>query len=131
MRCAAPADRKQVSMAHVPPSRYAKAATPLPSARRAETRVRRRHSWQPLCDGTWHNAPVRFADAPWGRLPRWPCRACTGSSIAMQDASPTESADLALTPLVPDEQEPGVWRIPVPLSFGAQATNLYLLRGAS
>jgi glyoxylase-like metal-dependent hydrolase (beta-lactamase superfamily II) len=49
----------------------------------------------------------------------------------MQDASPTESADLALTPLVPDELEPGVWRIPVPLSFGAQATNLYLLRGAS
>lgn len=47
----------------------------------------------------------------------------------MQDASPTESADLALAPLDPDELEPGVWRIPVPLSFGAQATNLYLLRG--
>ncbi len=48
----------------------------------------------------------------------------------MQDATPAEVAELALEPLAPQELEPGVWRIPVPLPFGAQFTNLYLLRGA-
>ena len=48
----------------------------------------------------------------------------------MQDATPAEAADLALEPLGPQELEPGIWRIPAPLPFGAHATNLYLLRGA-
>ena len=47
----------------------------------------------------------------------------------MQDASPAEYADLGLESLEPSELEPGVWRIPTPLSFGARAANLYLLRG--
>ena len=47
----------------------------------------------------------------------------------MQDASPAEYADLGLESLAPAELESGVWRIPAPLSFGARATNLYLLRG--
>jgi glyoxylase-like metal-dependent hydrolase (beta-lactamase superfamily II) len=48
----------------------------------------------------------------------------------MQDASPAEYADLDLESLAPAQVEPGVWRIPVPLSFGAHTTNLYLLRGS-
>lgn len=48
----------------------------------------------------------------------------------MQDATPAEVAELALEPSAPQELEPGVWRIPVPLPFGARTTNLYLLRGA-
>ncbi len=47
----------------------------------------------------------------------------------MQDASPAEFADLILESSEPQQLEPGVWRIPVPLSFGAHTTNLYLLRG--
>lgn len=47
----------------------------------------------------------------------------------MQDATPAEVAELALEPLAPQELEPGVWRIPVPIPFGTHATNLYLLRG--
>lgn len=49
----------------------------------------------------------------------------------MQDATPAEVAEMALDTLTPQELEPGVWRIPVPLPFGAHATNVYLLRGAS
>lgn len=48
----------------------------------------------------------------------------------MQDATPAEAAELALEASAPQELEAGVWRIPVPLPFGAHATNVYLLRGA-
>lgn len=48
----------------------------------------------------------------------------------MQDATPAEVAELALEALAPQEIEPGVWRIPVPLPFGAHAANVYLLRGS-
>lgn len=47
----------------------------------------------------------------------------------MQDALPVELADLDLQSTEPHEIEPGVWRIPVPLPFGAHTTNVYLLRG--
>lgn len=48
----------------------------------------------------------------------------------MQDATPAELAELALEPSAPQELEPGVWRIPVPLPFGAHMTNVYLLRSS-
>jgi glyoxylase-like metal-dependent hydrolase (beta-lactamase superfamily II) len=48
---------------------------------------------------------------------------------AMQDASAAEVADLTLESLDPQELEAGVWRVPVPVPFGAQMVNLYLLRG--
>ena len=49
----------------------------------------------------------------------------------MQDLSPSEATGLPIESFEPEELEPGVWRIPVPLPFGAHATNLYLLRAAS
>ncbi|HLJ82400.1 MAG TPA: MBL fold metallo-hydrolase [Ktedonobacterales bacterium] len=49
----------------------------------------------------------------------------------MQDLSPSEASELLIESFDPQELEPGVWRIPVPLSFGAHATSLYLLRGGS
>lgn len=48
----------------------------------------------------------------------------------MQDFSPSEATGSSLESLDPRELEPGVWRIPVPLPFGAHVTNLYLLRGS-
>lgn len=47
----------------------------------------------------------------------------------MQDVSPSESADLGLEPLAPQELEPGLWRIPMPLPFPLHSANAYLLRG--
>lgn len=47
----------------------------------------------------------------------------------MQDALPVELTDLDLQSTDPREIGPGVWRVPVPLPFGAHTTNVYLLRG--
>ena len=47
----------------------------------------------------------------------------------MQDALPAELTDLELESATPEELEPGVWRVPVPLPFGAHVVNLYLLGG--
>lgn len=47
----------------------------------------------------------------------------------MQDALPLEIADLELDSQAPREVEPGIWRVPVPVPFGARVVNLYLLRG--
>ncbi|HLZ22667.1 MAG TPA: MBL fold metallo-hydrolase [Ktedonobacterales bacterium] len=49
----------------------------------------------------------------------------------MQDISPTEASVLPIESFDPQELEYGVWRIPVPVPFGARATNLYLLRSGS
>ena len=49
----------------------------------------------------------------------------------MQDLSPSEAFELPIESFDPQELEAGVWRLPVPLPFGAHATNLYLLRGDS
>lgn len=49
----------------------------------------------------------------------------------MQDAIPLEIADLEIEASGPVELEPGVWRIPSPVPFGARLVNLYLLRGPS
>lgn len=49
----------------------------------------------------------------------------------MQDLSPSEATELSIESFDPEELESGVWRIPVPLPFGAHATNLYLARGGS
>lgn len=48
----------------------------------------------------------------------------------MQDVLPTEAADLELTALDAQQIEPGVWRVPLPLPFGAHTVNAYLVRGA-
>ncbi len=48
----------------------------------------------------------------------------------MQDVLPTEAADLELEALDAHEIEPGVWRVPLPLPFGAHTVNAYLVRGA-
>jgi glyoxylase-like metal-dependent hydrolase (beta-lactamase superfamily II) len=48
----------------------------------------------------------------------------------MQDALPAELTNLELESATPEELEPGVWRVPVPLPFGAHVVNLYLLGGA-
>ena len=45
----------------------------------------------------------------------------------MQDALPLDAADLELEPQAPGEVEPGVWRVPVPIPFGARTVNLYLI----
>lgn len=47
----------------------------------------------------------------------------------MQDALPLEVADLELEQHVPREVEPGVWRVPAPVPFGARTVNLYLIAG--
>lgn len=47
----------------------------------------------------------------------------------MQDVLPTEAADLELEALDAQEVEPGVWRVPLPLPFGAHTVNAYLVRG--
>lgn len=55
----------------------------------------------------------------------------------MQDALPLEAADLELEPHAgasggrpaPGEVEPGVWRVPAPVPFGARSVNLYLISG--
>jgi glyoxylase-like metal-dependent hydrolase (beta-lactamase superfamily II) len=49
----------------------------------------------------------------------------------MQDALPLERADLDLHPAAPREIEPGVWRVPAPLPFGAHTVNVYLVCGAT
>ncbi|MGH2515706.1 MAG: MBL fold metallo-hydrolase [Ktedonobacterales bacterium] len=49
----------------------------------------------------------------------------------MQDLSSSDVSELPIDSLDPSELEPGVWRIPVPLPFGAHAANLYLLRSGS
>lgn len=49
----------------------------------------------------------------------------------MQDVLPTEAADLELESSHAQEVEPGVWRVPLPLPFGAHTVNAYLLRGAT
>lgn len=49
----------------------------------------------------------------------------------MQDLAPSEAAGLPTESLDPRELERGVWRVPVPLPFGARTTNLYLLRAPS
>lgn len=48
----------------------------------------------------------------------------------MQDVLPTEAADLELEGFEAQEVEPGVWRVPLPLPFGAHTVNAYLLRGS-
>ena len=48
----------------------------------------------------------------------------------MQDVLPTEAADLELAALDAQEVEPDVWRVPLPLPFGAHTVNAYLVRGA-
>lgn len=48
----------------------------------------------------------------------------------MQDVSPAEGVDLAMEGLAPQQLEPGVWRIPVPLPFPIHSVNVYLLRGS-
>lgn len=45
----------------------------------------------------------------------------------MQDALPLEIADLELDSQTPRALEPGIWRVPVPVPFGARVVNLYLL----
>lgn len=45
----------------------------------------------------------------------------------MQDALPLEIADLELDSQTPHEVEPDIWRVPVPVPFGARVVNLYLL----
>lgn len=47
----------------------------------------------------------------------------------MQDALPLEAADLELEQQHPHEVEPGVWRVPAPVPFGARTVNLYLISG--
>lgn len=47
----------------------------------------------------------------------------------MQDALPLEVADLELEQHDPQEVEPGVWRVPAPVPFGARTVNLYLISG--
>lgn len=47
----------------------------------------------------------------------------------MQDVSPAEAVDLGLESLVPQQIEPDVWRIPVPLPSAVRTANVYLLRG--
>ena len=47
----------------------------------------------------------------------------------MQDVLPTEAADLEMDALDAQEVEPGVWRVPLPLPFGAHTVNAYLVRG--
>lgn len=49
----------------------------------------------------------------------------------MQDLSPSEASEVLIESIDPQELEPGVWRIPMPLPFGAHAANVYLLRDAS
>src|SRR5215831_2532082 len=51
------------------------------------------------------------------------------SLAAMQDVSPAEAADLSLDPLAPQQLEPGLWRVPVPIPFPTQYVNLYLMQG--
>ncbi|HST88307.1 MAG TPA: MBL fold metallo-hydrolase [Ktedonobacterales bacterium] len=46
---------------------------------------------------------------------------------AMQDALPLEIADLELDSQALHELEPGIWRVPAPVPFGARVVNLYLL----
>src|SRR5260370_5090908 len=48
----------------------------------------------------------------------------------MQDVSPAEAADLSLDSLAPQQLEPGLWRVPVPVPFATQYVNVYLLQGA-
>lgn len=48
----------------------------------------------------------------------------------MQDVLPTEAADLELEGYEAQEIEPSVWRVPLPLPFGAHTVNAYLLRGS-
>jgi len=48
----------------------------------------------------------------------------------MQDVSPAEAADLSLDSRAPQQLEPGLWRVPVPLPFATQYVNVYLLQGA-
>jgi glyoxylase-like metal-dependent hydrolase (beta-lactamase superfamily II) len=47
----------------------------------------------------------------------------------MQDISPGERTDLAFEPSTPQQLEPGVWRIPVPVPFATHSANVYLLQG--
>lgn len=47
----------------------------------------------------------------------------------MQDVSPNEAADLSLDSRAPQQLEPGLWRVPVPLPFATQYVNVYLLQG--
>src|SRR5690242_20510944 len=59
-----------------------------------------------------------------------PCRASSRirrRMPAMQDALPLEIADLELDSQTPRALEPGIWRVPVPVPFGARVVNLYLL----
>ena len=48
----------------------------------------------------------------------------------MQDVTPVEGTDLALEPTAPQQLEPGVWRIPVPVPFATHRANVYLLQGS-
>ena len=48
----------------------------------------------------------------------------------MQDALPLEAADLELEQhALSAPVEPGVWRVPAPVPFGARTVNLYLISG--
>ena len=47
----------------------------------------------------------------------------------MQDALLGEQAGMMPDPSEPVRVEEGVWRVPIPLPFGAHAVNVYLLRG--
>jgi glyoxylase-like metal-dependent hydrolase (beta-lactamase superfamily II) len=47
----------------------------------------------------------------------------------MQDVSPAETFELGLDSLSPQQIEPDIWRIPVPLPTAVHTANVYLLRG--